>query len=104
MFAFHTFLSASDAVKLEPEITAYAFGVRAVYELPEDRQLGCNWINGTFCPLDKGEFVTYNLMMPIVEEYPQTKVDIEVRLYDVTNPQTRILQFCTLVEGEVVLS
>ena len=104
MLEFQTFLSASDAVKLEPEITAYAFGVRAVYELPEDRQIGCNWINGTFCPLDKGEFVTFNLMMPIVDEYPLTKVDIEVRLYDVTNPQTRILQFCTLVEGEVVLS
>lgn len=89
---------------MEPEITAYAFGVRAVYELPEDRRTGCNWITGTFCPLDQGEFATYNLMMPIIDEYPQTKVDIEVRLYDVTDPNNRIIQFCTLVEGEVVLS
>lgn len=94
------FVATSDAVRLEPEITAYAFGVRAVYELPADRQVGCNWINGTFCPLDRGEFATYNLLMPVTEEYPLTKLDIEVRLYD----QSRTIQFCTLIESEVVLS
>jgi ML domain len=84
-------LTASNAVRLEPEITAYAFGVRAVYELPEDRRTGCNWITGTNCPLDSGEFATYNLMMPIIDEYPQTKVDIEVRLYDVTGNLLELL-------------
>lgn len=85
---------------LEPEVTAYAFGVRAVYELPADRQNGCNWINGTFCPLDQGEFATYNLNMPVTEEYPLTKLDIEVRLY----ARDRTIQFCTLIESEVVLA
>lgn len=95
-----SFIATTDAISLEPEITAYAFGVRAVYELPADRQIGCNWIEGTFCPLDKGEFATYNLFMPVVEEYPLTKLDIEVRLYD----QNRNIQFCTLIESEVVIS
>jgi ML domain len=93
-------LTASNAQTLRPEVTAYAFGVRAVYELPDDRQIGCNWIEGTFCPLDQGEFATYNLVMPVVEEYPLTTLDIEVRMYD----QNNVIQFCTLVECEVVLA
>lgn len=94
------FFASKDTATLEPEITAYAFGVRAVYELPLSRQNGCNWINGTFCPLDKGEFATYNLNMPVIEDYPLTKLDIEVRLY----AEGRAIQFCTLIESEVVLS
>jgi ML domain len=81
-------------------VTAYAFGVRAVYDLPADRQIGCNWISGTSCPLSRGEFATYKLVMPVVEEYPLTKLDIEVRMYD----QNNVIQFCTLVESEVVIS
>jgi ML domain len=94
-----SFVATSDAVSLEPEITAYAFGIRAVYELPADRQIGCNWIEGTNCPLDRGEFATYNLFMPVIEEYPLTKLDIEVRMYD----QNRNIQFCTVIESEVVI-
>lgn len=92
--------SATNAATLRPEVTAYAFGVRAVYELPDDRNVGCNWIEGTFCPIDQGEFVTYNLVMPVVEEYPLTTLDIEVRMFDENN----VIQFCTLVECEVVLA
>jgi hypothetical protein len=94
------FFATKDTDSLEPEVTAYAFGVRAVYELPADRQNGCSWINGTFCPLDRGEFATYNLKMPVVEEYPLTKLDIEVRLY----AKDRTIQFCTLIESEVVVA
>lgn len=94
------FLATADTSTLEPEVTAYAFGVRAVYELPADRRNGCAWINGTFCPLDRGEFATYNLNMPVVEEYPLTKLDIEVRLYGAN----REIQFCTLIESEVVIA
>lgn len=89
---------ATDAATLEPNIIAFAIGVRAIYELPEDRRIGCNWISGTRCPLDQGEFATYELVMPITDEYPLVTVDIEVRLYD----QSRQIQFCALIEGEVV--
>jgi hypothetical protein len=37
--------------------------------------------------------------MPVLEEYPLTKLDIEVRMYD----QNNVIQFCALVESEVVL-
>lgn len=94
------FVATTVASSLEPEITAYAFGIRAVYELPADRQIGCNWIDGTSCPLDRGEIATYNLLMPVIDEYPLTKLDIEIRLFD----QNRNIQFCVLVESEVVLS
>lgn len=94
------FVATTDASSLEPEITAYAFGIRAVYELPVDRQIGCNWIEGTECPLDRGEIATYNLFMPVIEEYPLTTLDIEIRMFD----QSRNIQFCVLVESEVVLS
>lgn len=60
-------LSGSTVATLRPEITAYAFGVRAVYDLPEDRRIGCNWLLGTRCPLTIGEFATYELFMPVVE-------------------------------------
>lgn len=92
--------TASSASELRPEITAFAFGVRAVYELPEDRQIGCNWLSGTFCPLDRGEFATYTLRMPIIDEYPLTTLDIEVRLFD----QNNNIQFCTIIESETVLA
>lgn len=94
------FFATIDTATLEPEVTAYAFGVRAVYELPASRQNGCNWINGTFCPLDRGEFATYHLNMPVVEEYPLTKLDIEVRLFGAG----RTIQFCTIIESEVVVA
>lgn len=94
------FLIASNAGTLRPEITAYAFGVRAVYDLPPDRQIGCNWIRGTMCPLDQGEFATYELRMPVVPEYPLTTLDIEVRLFD----QANVIQFCIIIESEVVVS
>lgn len=94
------YYSASDSHHLRPEVTAYAFSVRAVYELPPDRQAGCNWLSGTFCPLSQGEFGTYRLDMPVLEEYPLTTLDIEIRLYD----QNNIIHFCVIIESEVVLS
>lgn len=94
-----SFSTAADTGALRPEITAYAFGVRAVYDLPADRQIGCDWIHGTRCPLSQGEDATYEIHMPIVEAYPLTTLDIEVRLFNAANE----IQFCVLVEAEVVL-
>lgn len=81
-------------------MTAYAFGVRAVYELPPDRLLGCNWLTGTFCPVSRDEFATFTIDMPVLEEYPLTNLDIEIRLYDQNND----IHFCFIVEAEVVVS
>lgn len=94
-----SFSTAHDTESLLPEITAYAFGVRAVYDLPPDRQIGCDWIHGTRCPLSQGEDATYEIHMPIVEAYPLTTLDIEIRLFNSAGQ----IQFCLLVEAEVVL-
>lgn len=90
----------NNAVALRPEIIAYAFGVRAIYDLPADRQIGCDWISGTRCPLTSGEFATYEINMPVTEEYPLTTLEIEIRLYD----QDDHIHFCTIIESEVVLN
>jgi hypothetical protein len=69
--------------------------------LPADRQIGCNWLApGSRCPLSVGETAFYNLSMPITEEYPIVQVDIEIRLFNNLNT----IQFCALIEGEVVLN
>lgn len=94
-----SFSIAHDTETLRPEITAYAFGVRAVYELPDDRQIGCDWVTGTRCPLNSGEDATYEIHMDVVEAYPLTELDIEIRLFNAANH----VQFCVLVEAEVVL-
>lgn len=90
--------TASEAIGLRVEVTTYAFSVRSEYVLPDDRQDGCNWLTGTFCPLSQGEFGTYTINMPVIEQYPLTLLDIEIRLFD----QSNILQFCVLIESEVV--
>lgn len=89
---------AHDTHSLRPHITAHAVGSTVIYELPADRQVGCNWITRTSCPLNEGESATYLLDMPITEQYPLIPLDIEVRLYDHQNN----LQFCVSVGSEVV--
>lgn len=85
---------------MRPQVHGTAFGIRVEYELPEDRQSGCTWLApGSRCPLAQNEDATYNLSMPITNEYPLVQVDIEIRLFNSMN----VLQFCALIEGEVVL-
>jgi hypothetical protein len=84
---------------LTPQVTAYAFGVRAVYQLPTDQQDGCSLISGTRCPLSAGEFATYTMTMPVSVEYPLTPLDIEVRMFD----QNQKVMFCVLTKAEVVI-
>ena len=87
-----------DTATLVPQIIATAFGVRAEFELPEDRQDGCNWLQGSQCPISQGEDVTWKLNMPVLEEYPLVQLLIEVTLFSAGGRP----EFCVIVESETI--
>ncbi|CAO1428472.1 unnamed protein product [Diamesa serratosioi] len=81
---FMDFEATMDTPSLRPQIIATAFGVRAEFELPEDRQVGCNWLQGSQCPISQGEDVVWKLNMPVLAEYPLVQLLIEVSVYSAT--------------------
>lgn len=91
------FQLAMDSATLRPQIIATAFGVRAEFELPEDRQVGCNWLQGSQCPISQGEDVMWKLNMPVLPEYPLVQLLIEVTLFSAGGPE-----FCVIVEAETI--
>jgi len=52
--------------------------------LPDQYRNGCDWLEGSECPLDVGEDVTWLLGMPVLEEYPLTEMTLEFSLFDNT--------------------
>lgn len=91
------FIATSDAQQLRPHITAHALGQVVFYDLPEDTLAGCNHIEGTSCPIDEGEFVTYNFRFDVGNEYPLINLNIELRLFDERNN----IQFCADIVATV---
>lgn len=82
---------------MTPEVDLY-FGneLAGSYDLPIDKQNGCNWLIGGSCPLDANEDATYHLQMS-VPDVPTTLVGIVLR---VKNSEGRAL-FCMRVDLDV---
>lgn len=66
--------------------------------MPDDRQIGCNWLQGSQCPISQGEDVTYILNMPILAEYPLVQLLIEVSILGADGRP----HFCVIVESETI--
>ena len=58
-----------DLTEIKTVAQALALGVETIYPLPNDDVCSC-LTNGE-CPLDKGEEVTYKLIMPILTSFPK---------------------------------
>lgn len=91
------FSAAIKTGSLTPEVDLY-FGneLAGSYDLPSDKQIGCNWLVDGSCPLDVNEDATYHLKM-LVPPVPTTLVGIVFRL---KNSEGRAL-FCMRVDLDV---
>jgi len=70
-------------------------GIRLNYPYPEKD--ACKALTNGECPLDEGDQVTYNLRMPIDENYPSIKLNIEFALLD----ENKNVQVCFNVDAKV---
>lgn len=91
------FTTTSDITSLTPRITAHALGQIVQYDLPAATLIGCNFLEGARCPIDRDSTVTYNFEFDVGNEYPLIDLNIEQRLFD----QNNVIQFCVDVTARV---
>lgn len=65
---FHVFLE-HDIKAMKAKVLAVALGVQTNYPLPTPD--ACQGLINAECPLDKGEEVTYQFEMPILQSFPK---------------------------------
>ncbi|KAH8236597.1 hypothetical protein KR026_006489 [Drosophila bipectinata] len=69
--------------KLSAEVHLTSLGVTIPYDLEASRGNVCtNLLHGAYCPLDAGEDVTYELLLPVGTSQPEVPTRLEVRLLD----------------------
>ncbi|KAH8243868.1 hypothetical protein KR032_010830 [Drosophila birchii] len=72
--------------RLSAEVHLTSLGVTIPYDLDVSRGNVCNnLLHGAYCPLDAGEDVTYELLLPITSNQPEVPTRLEVRLLDTEN-------------------
>nr|XP_036674104.1 uncharacterized protein LOC108013886 [Drosophila suzukii] len=72
--------------KLTAEVHLTSLGVTIPYDLETSRGNVCsNLLHGAYCPLDAGEDVTYQLLLPVTNNQPEVPTRLEVRLLDSDN-------------------
>jgi ML domain len=89
-------LAAFDSGRLKPQVLATVLGLTIDFPLP-DQDVCANLIFGG-CPLSEGDEATYQLIMPILNEYPLVSLSIQFSVLDETD-QTLV---CFEVDGQVV--
>jgi hypothetical protein len=67
----HWFVSAIATSTLTPKVRFELSAGTGEFPLPEEQRNACNHLINSRCPLDRNEDVTWNLTMPVLEEYPQ---------------------------------
>jgi Niemann-Pick C2 protein len=67
-----SFLTAKSIKNLKAKVRATALGVTVEYPLPEPN--ACNSLVDSACPIEAGDFVTYNLEFPISAAIPQVSI------------------------------
>ncbi|XP_026467104.1 NPC intracellular cholesterol transporter 2 homolog a-like [Ctenocephalides felis] len=76
----------SDTATLAPYVKAKVGGLTVPYPLPPHLNNACDHLNdGAQCPLKKGDQVTYNLKVPVLQSYPSINLDLMVSLVDDSN-------------------
>ncbi|XP_059470002.1 ecdysteroid-regulated 16 kDa protein [Neocloeon triangulifer] len=91
-----TFTASADASTLRPLVMVTTLGLTIDYPLP-DQDVCANLISGG-CPLAAGDQVIYNLIMPILQEYPLVSMSIEFSVLDEADNTLT----CFEVDGKVV--
>ncbi|XP_001357986.2 uncharacterized protein Npc2c [Drosophila pseudoobscura] len=82
--------------KLSAEVRLTSLGVTIPYDLDASRGNVCqNLLHGAYCPLDAGEDVTYELLLPVNTNQPEVPTRLEVRLLDVENDNQVVSCFLT---------
>ncbi|EDW55404.1 uncharacterized protein LOC6621198 [Drosophila sechellia] len=72
--------------KLSAEVHLTSLGVTIPYDLEASRGNVCsNLLHGAYCPLDAGEDVTYQLLLPVTANQPEVPTRLEIRLLDSDN-------------------
>jgi hypothetical protein len=84
------------AENLRPLVMVTVLGLTIDYPLP-DQDVCANLIWGG-CPLSPGDEATYNLIMPILNEYPLVSLTIEFSILDAADNTV----VCFEVDGQVV--
>lgn len=70
-----SFLTAKGIKNLKAKVRATALGATVEYPLPEPN--ACNSLIGSACPIEAGDFVTYNLDFPISAAIPQVSISFK---------------------------
>ncbi|EDW81701.2 uncharacterized protein Dwil_GK10876 [Drosophila willistoni] len=69
--------------QLSAQVHLTSLGVTIPYDLEASRGNVCsNLLHGAYCPLDAGEDVTYQLLLPIATSQPEVPTRLEVKLVD----------------------
>ncbi|XP_043681498.1 NPC intracellular cholesterol transporter 2 homolog a-like [Vespula pensylvanica] len=90
------FAVTANTATLKPRVIVTVFGVTTEYDYP--RPDACKDLVNGECPLEKGEEVTYSLLMPILKIYPNIRLGIEFSLID----ENKNAQVCFKIDGKVV--
>lgn len=72
--------------------------------MPPDQSIVCGRLTVGSCPLDSGETATYNMQMPILDEYPITPLVIDIYLQNIYGKVNNSTISCFSVPAETVLS
>jgi hypothetical protein len=63
-------ISAFATASLRPRVRFTVGSGTGEFPMPEEQQNACAHLVGSQCPLSATEDVTWNLTMPVLEEYP----------------------------------
>ncbi|BFF92762.1 NPC intracellular cholesterol transporter 2 [Drosophila madeirensis] len=91
------FVATRNTMKqLTAEVRLTSLGVTLPYDLEAKRGNVCqNLLHGAYCPLDAGEDVTYELLLPVEPTQLEVPTRLEVRLLDVDNGNQVVSCFVT---------
>ncbi|CAD7084475.1 unnamed protein product [Hermetia illucens] len=87
---FHLeFVADFDAKNLTTNVVAKIFGMSVAYPVPDDQKYTCqHLLHGSYCPIYKGEDVSYVFELFIGTFYPEISLSVEV---SVTDEKDRVL-------------
>ena len=78
----------NNLTEINADVRLTTLGIGMPFELDAEQKNVCkNLMFGAYCPLDKGEDVTYHLMLDIGAHQPEVPAKFEVSLKDSTTQE-----------------
>uniref|UniRef100_U5EYI9 Putative ml domain salivary peptide n=1 Tax=Corethrella appendiculata TaxID=1370023 RepID=U5EYI9_9DIPT len=81
------FIAPGNHKQLKTEFAIMLGDFRVPYDLPADKQIGCNWLVGDGCPLVAGQKYNYNFVNKVESPFSNIEIGMEFTLVD-ENQQT----------------